>query len=90
MPVELMKMGNFAFDFDRPDAAELFYLEFIRRSNGLINDVNYTDVFSNLAAVYTIQKNYRSAVLCYENCLKVKPNDQAIRSRITELKKYIR
>lgn len=90
VPVELLKMGNFVFDFDRYDEAELYYLEFLKRSSGIVDEVFYYDVFNNLANVYFILKKYIFAVSCCENCLKIKPFDKSILAKITELKKLLK
>lgn len=84
-PVELLKMGNFAYDMDNAAVAEKFYLEFIKRSGGVILKENFYEIFFNLGSIYQSTGRPELAMMCYSNCLLSSPNDPETLNRMTEI-----
>lgn len=88
-PVNLMKMGNFAMDKSQYKTAEMIYLSFIQRSTGTLDELNYSDVYSNLGSVYYVLNDFQRAVTCYEKSLTVNPHNTEIKNRVSELKRKL-
>lgn len=85
-PLEYMRMGNFAFDNSDYRSAEILYLSFIKKSKGALDELTYSDVYSNLGSVYYLLNQFQNSLICYEKYLMIKPDDVQIKKRVNELK----
>ncbi len=88
-PVSLLKMGNFAFDNQRYKSAEILYLNFILKSAGCLDEINYADVYANLGSAYYVQNDLPRALTCFEKSLAARPDNPDIRSKMVEVKKKL-
>ena len=80
-PYEPMKMGMFAGQNNEFRSAELFFIEFLKRTEG-----NFYEAYFNLGLHYYINNDYEKALYCYERVLSEQPGNEEANERVVEMK----
>lgn len=81
-PRGLMNMGIFAYQNNEFRVAELFYLEFLKKTEG-----HLYEVYFNLGSLYYRRGDYEKARYCYERVLHEHPENVLARQRIKEIQR---
>ncbi|OPX18385.1 hypothetical protein BXT86_01455 [candidate division WOR-3 bacterium 4484_100] len=84
-PYDLMQMAFYAYMNLKFRAAEILYLEVLRRSRYHLKNVYY-----NLGAVYYFGGKYKKALYCYQRVLEEEPDNKKARARIFELRNKVK
>jgi len=76
-PMPLFRLGAFAYENGRFDAARAFFLEMLRRTGG-----RYFEVYYNLGAAYERLGRTDLSQLCYERALALNPGYAPARRKL--------
>lgn len=87
---ELVSLGNFAMQNQNFNETEIFYFTYLGKTKKFYLDEYHTDVFTNLGNIYMARKYYEYALKCFENVLKIDPNNETANQKTSELRYIIR
>lgn len=79
-PMPLMRLGSFAYEINDYEAAKVFFLEALRRSQG-----KYYEIYYNLASAYTRLGLKDQAKTCYEKILELEPGNAQAQAKLAQL-----
>ena len=79
-PMPLFRLGAFAYENGRFDAARAFFLEMLRRTRG-----RYFEVYYDLGATYGRLNRPDLERLCYRKALELNPSYSPARQKLEQL-----
>ena len=87
---ELVSLGNFALQNQNFNETEIFYFSYLEKTKNAYLEEYHADVFTNLGNIYMSKKYYENALKCFENVLKIYPDNEQVNQKVGELKQIIR
>lgn len=87
---ELLSMGNFAMQNKKLSEAEIIFLNYLNKTKSTYLDEYHIDAFANLGEIYFSRNYYDQALICYENILKIDPENVSARRRSGEIMNILR
>lgn len=87
---ELVSLGNFALQNQNFNETEILYFSYLEKTRNGYLDEYHADVFTNLGNIYMAKKYYENALKCFENVLKIYPENELANQKAGELRYIIR
>lgn len=87
---ELISLGNFALQNQNFNETEIFYFSYLEKTKNAYLDEYHIDVFTNLGNLYMAKKYYENALKCFENVIKIDPENGNANQKAGELRYIIR